>query len=350
MDEGTTFPAAEQAAAETARAGRIAGYQERGRERAAALSAQARVAIRTGSAVARSRDQVDGAQTLEYLTRYLRHMIQFPSEAALLTTAMWVMHSHARDASGKLVFLTSPRLLFTSKTPGSGKSWAMEIAAQLCPSPAVMIEPTMPALVHSVGAAHDTVALDEVDVFFGGGQGERKAAARAIINAGYRGKGAYRRMYKGEAQIVPCFGAMMMAGLGKIQTNGALEATLQRCWKIVMRKAEPGYRPPRWDRQAQYAAQLISERIAGWASQNLEALSTHIPDTPDWLSPREAELAEPLLAVVDLIGEPWASLGREAIEEMASTGGEPPQDEDKLAALEDIMAALEGDGMLTEDE
>ena len=115
-------------------------------------------------------------------------------------------------------------------------------------------------------------------MFFGGGQGERKAAARAIINAGYRGSGAYRRMYKGEAQVVPCFGALMMAGLGKIQTNGALEATLQRCHRVVMQKAAPGFRPPRWDRQAQDAAQIISERMTLWASQNLDDLGTHVPD------------------------------------------------------------------------
>ena len=322
--------AARDAGRVTEQAARVARYQQMGQQKA--------VAMREQSAVVRRVEPVDGSQTLEYVTRYLRHMIQFPSEAALLTTALWCFHSHARDATGRLVFLTSPRLLFTSKTPGSGKSWAMEIAVQLCPQPAVLIEPTMPALVHSVGAAHDTCAIDEVDVFFGGGQGERKAAARAIINAGYRGKGAYRRMYKGEAQVVPCFGAMMMAGLGKIQTNGALEATLQRCLKVVMQRADPGYKPPRWDSRAQAAAQIISERMAAWASQNLGALGSHIPETPDWLTPREAELWEPLLSVADLIGDPWATLAREACEEMVASGGEPQQDEDKLQQLEDIMS------------
>ena len=321
------------------RTARIAGYQQATQQRAQEMAGQlhAQVAVRGSAAFVKTAAPVDGAQTLEYVTRYLRHMIQFPSEAALLTTALWCMHSHARDANGRLVFLTSPRLLFTSKVPGSGKSWAMEIAAQLCPSPAVMIEPTMPALVHSVGAAHDTVALDEVDVFFGGGQGERKAAARAIINAGYRGSGAYRRMYKGEAQIVPCFGALMMAGLGKIGTNGALEATLQRCHRVVMQKAAPGFRPPRWDRQAQYAAKIISERMTLWASQNLDDLGSHVPDVPDYLSPREAELWEPLLSIADLVGGDWPELARQACEEMIASGGQPPEDQDKLRELDDIM-------------
>ena len=323
------------------RSARIAGYQQQTQQRAQEMAGQlhTQVAVRGPAALVKQREPADGSETLTYVTRYLRHMIQFPSEAALLTTALWCMHSHARDASGRLVFLTSPRLLFTSKAPGSGKSWAMEIAAQLCPSPAVMIEPTMPALVHSVGAAHDTCAIDEVDVFFGGGQGERKAAARAIINAGYRGSGAYRRMYKGEAQVVPCFGALMMAGLGKIGTNAALEATLQRCLKITMVKAASGFRAPRWDRQAQYAAQIISERMAVWASQNLDDLGKYVPDVPDWLNPREAELWEPLLAIADLAGGPWGELARQACEEMVASGGQPPEDEDKLAELEDIMNA-----------
>ena len=229
------------------RSARIAGYQQQTQQRAQEMAGQlhAQVAVRGQSAFVKTAAPVDGAQTLEYVTRYLRHMIQFPSEAALLTTALWCMHSHARDANGRLVFLTSPRLLFTSKVPGSGKSWAMEIAAQLCPSPAVMIEPTMPALVHSVGAAHDTVALDEVDVFFGGGQGERKAAARAIINAGYRGSGAYRRMYKGEAQIVPCFGALMMAAWGRSAPTARSKppcsaATAWSCRRPRLASGRPG--------------------------------------------------------------------------------------------------------------
>ena len=258
-------------------------------------------------------------------------MIQFPSEAALLTTALWCMHSHARDANGRLVFLTSPRLLFTSKVPGSGKSWAMEIAAQLCPSPAVMIEPTMPALVHSVGAAHDTVALDEVDVFFGGGQGERKAAAghnkRRLprvrgIPADVQGRGPDRAVLRRAHNRQP----------GEDRHQRRARSHPAALPPRGHAEGGAGFRPPHSDRQAQYAAKIISERMTLWASQNLDDLGSHVPDVPDYLSPREAELWEPLLSIADLVGGDWPELARQACEEMIASSSQPPEEQDKLTS------------------
>ena len=92
----------------------VAKYQQMGAKKA--------VALREQSAVVRRVRPVDGAQTLEYARRSCAHFAVWPSEAALTTATLWAAHAHARDAKKALVFLSTPRLLFSSAEPGAGKS------------------------------------------------------------------------------------------------------------------------------------------------------------------------------------------------------------------------------------
>ena len=43
------------------------------------------------------------------------------------------------------------------------------------------------------------------------------------------------------------------------------------------------------------------------------------------------------VSIADLVGGDWPELARQACEEMIASGGQPPEDQDKLAELEDIM-------------
>jgi hypothetical protein len=301
------------------------------------------LAVPAPAAVVRQREPVDGVQVLGYARQFLGHFSVWPSDAALTTAALWAAHAHARDAGGTLVWLASPRLLFSSAEPGSGKSHSMRLTARLCPAPAVLTEPSEPALAQLIGKEKATIALDEADVFFGAGS--RKAAARAIINDGYTPDGTWARVRKGEVERIPTFGALMLAGLDKMDTgtSGQLEATLKRCIRMRMRRAPAGYRPPRFDDQARFAATLITGRLGNWAQQELPALSGHIPELPGGIGNREAELWEPLLTVADTAGGPWPDLARAACEEMVATGGMPSEDQDRLSRLDDILASWTGE-------
>ena len=304
-----------------------------------AMGARHAVTLREQSAVARRAEPVDGAQTLAYARKFLAHFCIWPSEAALTTAALWAMHAHARDGQGSLVWLSSPRMLFSSAEPGSGKSHAMRLVAKLCPSPAIFTEPSEPALAHSIGKDKAVIGLDEADVYFG--QGSRKAAARAIINDGYTPDGEWARVRKGSVERISTFGALMMAGLDKVEsgTGGQMAATLSRCIRIRMRRAPEDYRAPRFDHQARFAASLIAERMAAWAKQNLDQLASIVPDVPEGIGNRQAELWEPLLAVADIAGGDWPEMAREACEEMVATGGMPPEDDEKAARLDEIMTS-----------
>jgi Protein of unknown function (DUF3631) len=301
------------------------------------------VAVPGQSAVARQREPADGAQALGYARQFLGHFSVWPSDAALTTAALWAAHAHARTASGTLVWLASPRLLFSSAEPGAGKSHSMRLVARLCPAPAVLTEPSEPALAQLIGKEKATIALDEADVFFGAGS--RKAAARAIINDGYTPDGTWARVRKGEVERIPTFGALMLAGLDKMDTgtSGQMEATLKRCIRMRMRRAPRGYRAPRFDDQARFVAGMIAGRLGAWAQQELPSLGSRIPDLPEGIGNREAELWEPLLAVADTAGGPWPGLARDACEEMVATGGTPGEDQDMLSRLDSILASWTGE-------
>lgn len=301
------------------------------------------VAVRDSAPVTRAqRDAIDGAETLLYARKFLGHFCVWPSEAALTTAALWAAHCHARDASKTLVFLSTPRLLFSSAEPGSGKSHAMTLVSRLCPDPVIMTEPSEPAVAHSIGE-HQTIGLEEVDVLFGSGQ--RKAAIRAVINDGYTPDGQWARVRNGSVHRICTFGPLMLAGLDKVDsgTAGVMAATLSRCIRIKMKRAPEDYVAPRFDRAARYAAAVIGERLGMWCSQELAAIAGHVPDM-DGIGNRQAQLWEPLLTIADIAGGDWPAIARDAADELIATGGmAAEQDDAKLDRLEDIMAGWEAE-------
>ncbi|MHB1432004.1 MAG: DUF3631 domain-containing protein, partial [Streptosporangiaceae bacterium] len=300
------------------------------------------VAVRQPATVARtgSTPAMDGDRLLTYVYGMLAHYAVWPSEAALVAATAWIAHAHARDASGTLVWQASPRLLFSSVEPGSGKSYAMRLVARLCPAPEIFAEPSEPAIAHAVGRLHATLALDEIDVLFG--RGDRKAALRGLINDGYVRGSSWARVRGGQVDRIPTFGALLLAGLDAVETatGGRMAATLTRCIRIRMRRAPDGFRPPRWDADARRAATVLTTQLARWAAQVLVHLGDEIPDMPDGIGNRDAEIWEPLIVAADAASAEWGDRVRAACAELCMTGGMPDDDADAADALDSWFAAI----------
>jgi len=307
-------------------------------ERAAAAQ-QAAVAVREPAAVVTQRaEPLVGADELNYARTYLSYFAHWPGSGATLDmVCLWIGHAHARDASGSLVWQASPRLLFQSAEPGSGKSHAMRLTARICPRPALFTEPSEAAVAHAVGKEKATLFLDEADILF---SGRRKAAIRAVCNDGYSPMGEWARVRSGSVEKISTFGALGLAGLESLETgtDGRMTAFLTRCLRVRMVRGEDGYRPPRWDREASYVASKISERLSAWAGQELGRLEDDVPDVPDGVGNRQAELWEPLLAVADAAGGRWPDAARAACEELTATGGQADAQAETASELDRIMA------------
>ena len=256
----------------------------------------AAVAVRSPGTVAEvtGRREIDGAETLNYARMFLSRFAIWPGEAALDAVTLWIAHAHSRDADGMLTWQCSPRMLFSSAEPGSGKSHAMALTARLCPVPEILVEPSEPAVAHLVGKEHATLFLEEADELFG--RGSRKEAIRAVINSGYLAGSTWARVRKGAVDRIPTFGALAMAGLDSIETatDGQLKALLTRCIRIRMRRGPDGWLPPRFDAQARSAATIISRRLAAWAAQSLTGLGDVVPALPEGIGNRAGQIWEPL--------------------------------------------------------
>jgi len=235
-----------------------------------------------------------------------------------------------------LVWQSSPRALFSSAEPGSGKSAAMRAVARICPSPAVFTEPSEPAVAHAIGKEHATLFLVEADVLF---QTQRKAAIRAIINDGYTPEGSWARVRNGSVDKICTFGALGMAGLDKLDTatSGSMKATVTRCIRWRMRKAPGDYRAPRFDGQARMVASAVTDRLTAFARQELGSLAVAVPEVPEGIGNRAAELWEPLIVMADAAGGRWPDAAREACEEMVLASGMPDDDAEREAQVDDIM-------------
>ena len=74
-------------------------------------------------------------------------------------------------------------------------------------------------------------------------------------------------------------------------------------------------------------AEPLTDSLQAWAEAASPILRTANPELPDELSDRAADGWEPLLAIADLAGEPWATEARRAAGILSAQGDE---DESRL--------------------
>ncbi len=296
---------------------------------------------RRPAALPAPRERIDGAEVLEWTRRYLAQFVVWPSDASLTMVALWVAHAHARDKEQMLIWQYTPRLAFLSATPGGGKSWAQRIVAKLSPNGKIMLEPSEAAVARTIGSQHRPVFLDEADILFG--SGKRKAAIRTIINSGYERDGEWSRASGSgtETADLPVFGALGFAGLDVLRegTGDSLNALLDRCLFVHMRKAPEGHRPPRFDDRARAVAEVISARLGRWTAQETaDGLAAREPYVPDGLGNRPFALWEPLFAIAEAAGGDWPALAEESCTELESSAHQPQETEDDAAMVADWFA------------
>src|SRR5208337_3707165 len=189
---------------------------------------------------------VDGAQLLAEVCTALANFAVWPSEAALITTALWVAQRHARDEkTGLPVWQYSPHLFLTSEEGGSGKSWMGRLVAKLAPGGKMLVEPTKASLIRLI-AKRATVVVTEMDVLVG--NGGRNKWFTGIANASYERDQSTYRVDHGKELEIPLMGGMVLDGLDSVEKSTGVEmhTLMSRCIKIRVKRAPDGYRAPRF--------------------------------------------------------------------------------------------------------
>jgi hypothetical protein len=247
----------------------------------------------------------DASLLLDETRAYLARFCSLPSDAALDTVTLWVAHTHAVDISHRLVFETTPRLAILSNGPASGKTRLLELVQRLSANGVQVADPTGPAVVSLIDEEHATVCIDEIDMLFGPGNGQR--AVRTVLNTGYRVGAKIPRAGK----IRDCFGPVALAGMAQnFRTSTALRPTFTRSIVVNMRPASAcvDYR----ERLHGQHGRALNAALTAWGASRAAALATAWPALPEGVTGRLADIWEPLVAIGEVAGGEWGERARRA--------------------------------------
>ncbi|MDP3089634.1 MAG: DUF3631 domain-containing protein [Nitrospira sp.] len=261
-----------------------------------------------------------GRHIFDEVYAYLGKFVSYPSEAAHVAHALWIVHTHLMDASE-----STPRLAFLSPEPGSGKTRALEITETLVPRPVEAINATPAYLFRKISdpAGRPTILFDEIDTVFGPRAREHEEI-RGVINAGHRrGAMAGRCVIKGKeilTEELPAFSAVAMAGLGNLP-----DTILTRSIIIRMRRRAPGEHVEPYRRRIHSPeGYRLRDRLASWAAEHEAALNL-CPAMPEGITDRNADVWESLLSIADEVGGIWPDRARvSAVTLVTDAMGAPP--------------------------
>lgn len=284
-------------------------------------------------------DAPDGAAILDEVQGHLGRFVVYPSTHGLVAATLWVAHAHALDC-----WESTPRLAHLSPEPGSGKSRALEVIADLVPAPMHAVNATPAALFRAVSdlEARPTILFDEIDTVFGP-KAKENEEVRGFLNAGHRrGADAYRCVGEGTRQKVmafPAFCAVALAGLNDLPDTIATRSVIVR----MRRRAEHERVSPYRARLHEREGHAIRDRLAAWVPGVADALTAAFPEMPPGVVDRPADVWEPLLAIADAAGGRWPDVARAACVALTTEGTER---EPSLGVrlLSDLRAIWQEDG------
>jgi hypothetical protein len=271
---------------------------------------------------------------------FIRRFVSLAEQEALVF-ALWLIHTHAIEAAD-----FTPYMAISSPTKGCGKTTlGVKIPRLLAHSPRASAQISGAALFRAVGKGV-TFLLDEMDALWQSGS-ERAEDIRAILNAGFaRGEGSVWRCVghgsKQDEVEFPVFGPKAVIGIGRLLP----ETVHDRSLVIRLQKAKRATRLEKLrERRPPVDAEGLRERISAWAMEHVNELRDAEPALPDELDARGQDIAEPLIAIADLL-----DCGTEARAAIVSIrNGETADTEDALVLLRDIRDVFVGGRMATTD-
>jgi hypothetical protein len=250
-------------------------------------------------------------KTYTFIRRYVS--LSHP-QATIIAT--WVLHAHCFEAAQ-----TTPYLNISSAEKQSGKSTLLDALNLLVAKPWKTGKVTAAALYRMIDHRQPTLLFDETDATFGGDK-EFAEALRGVFNLGHSAGSpvsvVFRQGDNFTVKDLNVFCPKAFAGIGKCLPDTVVDRSIP----IRLKRKPRGSGTERFVRRvvAALGAQLKSE-IEAWATVGVVGvLKEAYPALPEELSDRQQDGAEPLLAIADLIGEPWATKLRRALVEICASG------------------------------
>lgn len=246
----------------------------------------------------------DGATVLDDVRSFIRRFAVLPGQAELDIVALWAVHTHVYEA-----FYITPRLAVLGSDPGVGKTRVLDLLALLCAGARLELDPTGPALAAMIGQLKPTLLIDETDTIFGArGSSSAKRQLRGILNSGYKAGAKLTRRNKNDFVEDIVFCPVAFAGIGNLP-----DTLMSRSFQIRMRRRRAGEEIESYfPRMHGPVGASIGEAAGQWARTKILDLATAWPAMPEGIEDRQAEIAEPLLALADAAGGHWPVTARDA--------------------------------------
>ena len=280
------------------------------------------------------------SETLDDIEKLLSRFIAYPCEHTKVAHILWIAHTHCMDE-----WDSTPRILFCSAEPGSGKSRVLEVTESLVPRPLSSVNATSAYLFRKVSDEDGlpTILYDEIDTIFGP-KAKDNEEVRGFLNAGHRrGACAGRCVVSGstvKTEELPAYCAVAMFGLaGKVP-----DTILTRSIIVHMRRRGPNeHIEPYRMRIHSVEGHPLRDRLATWAADF--RLDDNYPEMPPGVEDRAADVWEPLLVIADAAGGHWKSRSRAAAIALVAIASETAESFG-VRLLEDLHIVFKGESEL----
>lgn len=290
---------------------------------------------------------VDGAELLDALVaHFARFMVM--SDAQLAAVALFALMTHVVDA-----FYVVPYLRIFAPSKECGKSQLIDLLRLVVYRPIACGGTSEAALFRSLANGAATLLWDEIGRALGPAQRDRNSSLEAILLNGFTaGMPVLRCVGEGSKQTVEpfnVFGPKVLGGTGRLD-----DMIVSRCFPIQLKKKMRREVIERHrGRLAPGLAEPLYARMAAWAVAHVDELASAEPALPEELSDRGQDIAEPLLAIADLVGGTWPARARRAVVELRGGPATLGVDEDAalllLADIRKVFDELSVDRLSTDD-
>lgn len=286
---------------------------------------------------------------LDAIEKNLRFFVRIP-ESAIPAVCAWVAHTYLIDENGFPGTVT-PRLGFTSRKRGGGKSTALNAVCRLVRNGKKTMLPSKAGWMNAIEREHATICLDEADKTFP--KETSRVDIQAALNAGYEPDGG--TILHGNREV-PTHAFVGFSGIGPVlECNTGLEPLWHRTIKVEMIPVE-GVEYPEYDIEEHGRDIAQIKRVIGSSM----ALATEIygiglksikPEMLPGMDGRRTQIWRVLRRIGIAAGPKWQErIDQSCVDMESGRSGEPPIRSQQARIMDDVRTVTYGESVISTDE
>lgn len=273
-------------------------------------------------------EAVNGAELADEIKTIIAEHIAC-TDAVVIASTLWIFFTWAIDVS-----YIAPIAWINAPEKRCGKSQLLTLLARMSKGAFSVSNISPSALFRFIEKYKfkTTLFIDEADTFINNNED-----LRGVLNAGHSLDNPYIIRCSGddnEPTAYFVYGAKAISGIGKIPNT-----LMDRSISLTLRRMLKSERRKRVRDLPRHKTDLIKEKLARWADDNMEAIEKAKPELPDVINDRMQDNWEILLKVASVLGEDWLAQANQACIEISGIEHDEPSLNEQL--LKDIKSVFE---------